>query len=115
MARAIQRRCRTEGYVLHLEWQGADGLPNLIYWLKDRFEKQNGLCAISNTQMILQIGKKGSNKCSPDRKNSNLGYTPDNLWLVTSWVNFMKLDMPLIVFYSKIEAIHLARNKNITV
>lgn len=109
MARAIQRRCLTQGYEIYSEWRGEVGLPVLTKWLEEKYNSQNKLCAISQVEMTLKIGEKNSDKCSPDRKNSNKGYTPDNVWLVTNWVNTMKLDSSLITFYSRIKAIHEAR------
>jgi hypothetical protein len=110
MARAIQRRCLTEGYEIYNDWRGEKGLPVLKQWLEDKYHSQNKLCAISKTEMTLTVGEKMSNKCSPDRKNSNKGYTPDNVWMVTSWVNSMKLDTPLITFWDRIDQLYRARN-----
>lgn len=109
MARAIQRRCLTEGYELYNEWRGETGLILLTQWLEEKYKSQNKLCAISQIEMTLIIGEKNSDKCSPDRKNSNKGYTPDNIWLVTSWVNCMKLNMPMITFWNRITKIYEAR------
>ena len=111
MAGAIQRRCKNEGIELYPEWQGPDGRENLIDFLINQFEKQKGLCAISRDTMTLVVGNRhnNGNKCSPDRKNSNIGYQPDNLWLVTWWANNMKMDMPLITFWKRVDMLAESR------
>ncbi len=111
MARYIQKRCKDDNFELYSDWQGPEGIPVLVEFLKNLYEKQKHQCAISNENMILEIGSKDKkqNKASPDRKNSNKGYTPDNIWLVTWWVNNMKMDMSLITFWSRIRTLYTAR------
>ena len=113
MSGQIQRRSRDENIELYPEWQGPQGREKLIEFLKDRYEKQNGICAVSNEPMSLTVGTKAknANKCSPDRKNSNSGYTPDNIWFVAWWVNAMKMDMPMITFWKRIKTLYEARNQ----
>jgi hypothetical protein len=113
MSGQIQRRCKNENIELYPEWQGQEGREKLIEFLKERFQKQNGICAVSNEPITLTIGakSKNANKCSPDRKNSNKGYTPDNIWFVTWWVNAMKMDMPMITFYKRIKILYEVRNQ----
>lgn len=116
MASAIQRRSLDPKYQICKEWLGVDGKIKLIEFLKTQYSKQNGMCAISKEQMVLEsgTGTRNPSKCSPDRKNSNKGYTPDNIWLVTSWVNIMKLDTPLITFWRRIDQLTKARQYNLT-
>lgn len=66
------------GYLLHL-------------WIE-----QGGRCAISNIEMthILYDGHNNTN-VSIDRINSTKGYTKDNIQLVCSIINKMKLDMTI--------------------
>jgi hypothetical protein len=111
MARLIQRRATDDGINLYLEWQGKAGLVKLIDFLKAQFKKQNGICAISKQPMTLKIGeiKKNPDKCSPDRKNSNKGYEPTNLWLVTWWANKMKMDVPMVTFWKRIDILAQVR------
>jgi hypothetical protein len=61
--------------------------------------------------MTLTTGTRrtNGNKCSPDRKNSNKGYTPSNLWFVTWWVNSMKMDMPMITFWKRVDTLAESR------
>jgi hypothetical protein len=113
MSGQIQRRSKDENIELYSEWQGPQGREKLIEFLKDRYEKQNGICAVSNESMSLTIGpkSKNANKCSPDRKNSNNGYTPDNIWFVAWWVNAMKMDMSLITFWKRVATLYEARHQ----
>ena len=113
MAAAIQYRSKEKRYGLCEEWEGTAGRILLTNFLKTQYEKQNKLCAISKLPMSLEKGKRNPNKCSPDRKNSNIGYTPKNLWLVTSWVNSMKLDTPLITFWNRVDQLSKARQYNL--
>lgn len=111
MASSIQRRCVAKGYQTPPEWVDNNGRENLIEFLKNQYQKQQGKCAISKETMTLTVGKRRTNrnKCSPDRKNSNKGYTPDNIWLVTWWVNNMKMDMPMNMFWQKISVLAVAK------
>jgi hypothetical protein len=111
MAGSIQRRCKEEQMELHSEWEGKEGRELLIDFLITQYEKQKGLCAVSHEPMTLTTGTrhKNGNKCSPDRKNSNKGYTPDNLWFVTWWVNAMKMDMAMITFWKRIDVLAESR------
>ena len=86
----------------------------LIDHLKDLYEKQNKCCAISKEQIVLQAGDKtrNPNKCSPDRKSSNKGYVPGNVWLVAWWVNVMKMDTSLITFWKRIDTLAEVRKLN---
>ena len=115
MASSIQRRGTDPKYQLSEEWAGAIGKQALIEFLKSQFDKQNGLCAISKEKLTLEhgTGKRNPTKCSPDRKNSNIGYTPNNVWLVADWVNSMKLDTPLITFWKRIDQLSEARQYNL--
>jgi hypothetical protein len=105
MAASIQRSIKDRNIDLHPEWQGANGRVILINFLKNKYKEQNGLCALTKEPMLLEIGirEKNERKCSPDRKNSNKGYTPDNFWFVVWWANAMKMDMPLDVFRKRIK------------
>ena len=40
---------------------------------------------------------------------SNKGYTPSNLWFVTWWVNSMKMDMPMITFWKRVDTLAESR------
>jgi hypothetical protein len=114
MASSIQRRCIMQGYQIHPEWEDSDdnnGKENLIKFLKNQYQKQQGKCAISKEAMSLTVGERGTNrnKCSPDRKNSDKGYTPDNIWFVAWWANQMKMDMPMNIFWQKVSVLAAAR------
>lgn len=60
------------------------------------YEKQKGLCAISGIEMTFeQAGGRVPTNISIDRKDSSLGYTPDNVQLVCAIVNTMKMEYDL--------------------
>lgn len=60
------------------------------------YAMQDGKCALSGLPMTI-IGSRGSDEywhsMSLDRKDSNGGYTTDNVQLVCTGVNYMKKDM----------------------
>lgn len=109
MAGDIQRRCQDAGYELDSAWTDR---AVLIDFLKAQYSKQEGLCAVSGEPLELAIGSKATNgnKCSPDRRNSNRGYEPGNVWLVCWWVNQMKMDMPMITFWRRIDILAKRRS-----
>ena len=49
------------------------------------YEEQKGLCAISKVKLEHKQGSP--NNISIDRKDNNLGYTKENVHLVTRWIN----------------------------
>lgn len=114
MAGSIQHRCKNNNYSLYKHWQGTDGKAKLASFLKKKFEFQHSKCAMSGELLELKVGSgyTNLNKASPDRINSNRGYYPNNLWLVTSWVNTMKLDLPLETFRSKIHILANSLREN---
>lgn len=109
MAGGIQSRCRDYDYELDPAWTDRAAIAE---FLKQQYDKQEGVCAVSGEPLELAVGARANNanKCSPDRRNSNKGYEPSNVWLVCWWVNQMKLDMPMITFWKRIDI--LARQRN---
>ncbi len=60
------------------------------------WHSQNGKCAITKIELTHKYGYgKTRTNVSIDRIDSNKGYTTDNIQLVASIVNLMKLDMSL--------------------
>lgn len=51
---------------------------------------QNGLCAVSGLQMVLE--RHNLKSASVDRIDSSIGYEDNNIQLVCKWVNFAKND-----------------------
>ena len=80
--------------------------------LKELWDKQNGLCAISNIPMTYAFnsGRVPTN-VSVDRIDSNKSYTKNNIQLVCMAVNQMKSDLDMITFYRFCEAILLNAKK----
>jgi hypothetical protein len=80
-----------------------------ILYLEELYNKQKGLCAISKIPMtyLLYDGHNNTN-ISIDRIDSNKGYIRDNIQLVCSIINKMKLNMTLdeLLFYCK----HIIQN-----
>lgn len=74
------------------------------------FEKQNGICAISGIPFIMDI-KNSPLRPSLDRKNSNNGYTVDNIQFVCSVINIMKNKLLDSEFIKLCEQIVLFQNK----
>lgn len=70
----------------NLKWE----ITPIYIW--DLFNKQNGLCALSNESLKLSFFSKDMSKdnTSLDRINSSLGYTEDNVQLVTKFINIGK-------------------------
>jgi hypothetical protein len=65
-------------------------------FLKELWISQKGLCAISNIKMTHSILEgKLRNNVSIDRIDSKIGYTKDNIQLISNTVNMMKSDMLL--------------------
>ena len=69
--------------------------------IHELYIKQNGLCAISGLKLTHETYSYKDKEhiinrlnISIDRINSNLGYTKDNIQLVTAIVNRMKTDLP---------------------
>jgi hypothetical protein len=109
IARSVQKNSKgREDKKIYNEWEGKEGLPKLVQFLKELYEKQDGKCAITGEKMVLAIDSNKrvtKEKCSVDRKYSTKGYTPDNIWLVSYWVNVMKSDMTLKEFWGKAKII----------
>jgi hypothetical protein len=69
--------------------------------LKELYEAQNGLCALSGIKMTMDTYMVKENQhiinkynISVDRINSDKGYDKDNIQLVCAIVNRMKTDLP---------------------
>jgi hypothetical protein len=70
-------------------------------FLKQLWNKQKGLCALTGLTMQHSIGKgKLFNNLSIDRIDSSKGYTKDNVQLVCSVVNRIKSDLSLEELYN---------------
>ena len=85
----------------NIEPQWIDNTPEVIEYLINLYEQQNGKCAISNLQMTHD--RYDENAVSVDRINSNMGYFKENIHLTCWWVNRMKFDLDLKDFQSKVK------------
>lgn len=67
-------------------------------FLEGLWERQNGKCVLTGIEMTQEIGKGARNKASLDQIIPGLGYTEDNVQLLTDWANRAKLDMTIQEF-----------------
>ncbi len=65
--------------------------------LKLLWRQSGGRCAISGQPFSLIAGDK--NSPSLDQIKPGKGYTIDNVWLISDWLNKAKNDMELNTFY----------------
>lgn len=77
-----------------------------------KYNEQNGLCAITNVKMSHKIGSLDS--VSIDRIDNTIGYTKENIHLVTKWINLGKntasLDAIKTAFQNAVRATMLVNN-----
>lgn len=71
-------------------------------YIKNLFNFQNGLCAISKIKMEKEAGPFS---LSIDRIDSNKGYTKDNVQLICSCLNSMKKDLSNDEFISVLKKV----------
>lgn len=66
------------------------------------WEEQKGLCALTGVPLSLEPAgpRWSSSLVSIDRIDNSLGYTQDNVWLVTVKINFAKGTQTLEEFFS---------------
>ena len=77
-------------------------------YILDLYDEQNSRCYYSN--FPLTHSYNDMNKLSIDRINSQEGYVQGNVQLVSSYVNWMKLDMDESFFLKNIELIYEYNN-----
>ena len=111
IARRMQSSHRSNSMPMYYEWIDKENTTKLAEFLKDLYNVQGGKCALSLEPMVLEIGanKRVSNKCSPDRIDSNKGYEPGNIQLTTWWANNMKMNMTTDELYNCASILHNAR------
>lgn len=68
------------------------------YWGADTYYRQGGICAISGVLMRRSVCAWDAFSPSIDRKDSALGYTPENCQLTTFAVNRAKSQMTMDEF-----------------
>lgn len=90
--RTFTKKCRTEAnytsYLKHLLIScktRKSGCTLTLDDLLNQYHKQNGLCAICGVQMAHK--QRTLFSISIDRIDNTLGYTPDNIQLVTKCMN----------------------------
>ena len=72
----------------------------------EKFQLQQGKCAISGIGLTFGRGRLEETTASLDRIDSTKGYIPGNLWWVHKDVNLMKLDHTMGSFLLWIDAIY---------
>ena len=112
LARGVARRMQEIPRVHSAEWGGTNEeiTKSLVVCFKQKFEKQNGSCAISKVPLDIAIGADVENKCSIDRINSLKPYTEKNIQLVVFWANVMKLDTSMDQFLARVNLIYQANH-----
>ena len=87
-----------------------------LNFLLDLWNKQNGLCALSNIPMTFDEGSgRVSSNVSIDQKNPSCGYTKDNVQLVCMECNQIKSDFTLEEIYKYCKGIcNKIENNNTT-
>ena len=89
---------RIYGYISRrIRLKGLDNDFNASF-IKDLYNRQNGVCAYTGDKLSLRSGLPST--LSVDRINSSLGYTKDNVTLVTWEVNNAKQDSSMDGFVS---------------
>jgi hypothetical protein len=94
--RAKTRKVKDEEYTLTLQ--------DLV----DLWERQKGRCALSNIVMTHHKDGQGpiDHNVSIDRKDVNVGYTPENTQLVCYRANIMRHSLSQGMFYWWVKTIH---------
>jgi hypothetical protein len=102
---AIQVTKNSRRHQIEPSWENVDVFAQD---LKDLYNSQNGLCALTKEPLELYLGTKtpNLNRLSVDRIDSTKGYIKGNIWLVQWWVNCMKSSLPLHTFKEKVEILH---------
>ncbi len=75
-------------------------------FIKGLYDKQNGKCAYSGTELSLEEKADDKESFSIDRVDSSKGYTKDNVKLITGYINRMKLNWTYDDFLSVIKDIY---------
>jgi len=76
-----QNRHRDKGYGFSLKYEDVFNL----------LEEQRWICALSGAKLTMKTGD--ANRASIDRIDSDCGYIPGNIQMVTSAVNKAKMDL----------------------
>ena len=80
--------------------------------LMEIYTKQSGKCYISGRELKTEV--RDLDRISIDRIDSKKGYTKDNVGLVCSQVNLMKLDMPVELLLEYVKNIQEHNSKHTT-
>lgn len=90
----IKERSKTKGHIIDFDWK----------YLKELWEKQKGLCAISKIPMTYEMNNgRVSTNLSVDKINCKDFYKKGNIQLVCMAVNQMKSDLTMekLIFFCK--------------
>jgi hypothetical protein len=67
-------------------------------FLRDLWDKQGGVCALTGVKMEIFIGAGNYKKASMDQIVPAAGYTRDNVHFVTDWANRAKVELSIESF-----------------
>ena len=99
----IKKRARAAGF----EWS-----PLMTAaWLHEQWEHQGGRCFYTGIPMRLEIAerKRGMYRPSMDRRDPSRGYTPENVVLCLTAVNYLKNDYAEGAVMALLEEIRTSR------
>jgi len=100
----VSRGRSVENFLKALCVKKLDRRKLTVSFLKDLYDKQEGLCAVSGVPMTYVCGQGNvDTNISVDRINSGIGYEEDNIQLVCRRVNMMKMDKDIddLLFWCK--------------
>lgn len=85
-----------------------------IEYLWELYENQNGLCALSGTELTFsRSGKSADGTASLDRVDNKRGYTKDNVQWINKDINYMKQDFDEDYFIKMCHLVSLTNLKTI--
>ncbi len=86
-----------------------------LEYLKEIWDKQNGICPYTNIKLVMPLNKQKNNvfyTASLDRIDSSKGYIKGNIQFISTAINYMKAEA---THEQTIEFINLIKDKTLTI
>jgi hypothetical protein len=83
-------------------------------WIREQFERQSGRCFYTGVAFEIVEKKRGIRRPSLDRLDPLVGYTPENVVLCLTAMNYMKNDYGLDEFRALLDEIRLTPSPRAT-